>query len=200
MSAWKKPSRMAWRRNVCISFAPSALTSCPAAASAAWSAIGMPSIHSSVSTRRALRVQSTSGTRKPSSFLMFSAISEMAAASMRKIHLDGDGLRERIDHGDRAEPARADGGSARSFARRKSNCRGRWWKRCSMPGRKHLDRDRLQRAVSRSHLGLVHLGDRGGGDRGSELGEQRVDGGAERLLDRFPRLVVAKRAASGPGA
>ncbi len=44
----------------------------------------MPSIHSSVSTRRALRVQSTVGTRKPSSFLVFSAISEMAAASMRK--------------------------------------------------------------------------------------------------------------------
>ncbi len=44
----------------------------------------MPSIHSSVRTRRALRLQSTAGTRKPSSFFEFSAISEMAAASMRR--------------------------------------------------------------------------------------------------------------------
>ncbi len=44
----------------------------------------MPSIHSSVSTRRALCVQSTLGTRKPSSALEFSAISDSAAASMRK--------------------------------------------------------------------------------------------------------------------
>jgi hypothetical protein len=48
----------------------------------------MPSIHSSVSTRRAVRRQSTAGTRKlPSSGLVsraiFSAISEMAAASSR---------------------------------------------------------------------------------------------------------------------
>ena len=48
----------------------------------------MPSIHSSVSTRLAVRRQSTDGTRKlPSassrSPLMLSAISEMAAASSR---------------------------------------------------------------------------------------------------------------------
>ena len=48
----------------------------------------MPSIHSSVSTRRAVRRQSTVGTRKaPSgsawSPAMLSAISEMAAASSR---------------------------------------------------------------------------------------------------------------------
>ena len=49
----------------------------------------MPSIHSSVSTRREVRRQSTPGTRKPpapgaaASTAMLSAISEMAAASSR---------------------------------------------------------------------------------------------------------------------
>ena len=48
----------------------------------------MPSIHSSVSTRREVRRQSTPGTRKPPapgavSPAMLSAISEMAAASSR---------------------------------------------------------------------------------------------------------------------
>ena len=88
MSAWKKPSRMAWRRKARSTVRPSALRSWPAACSAARSPIGMPSIHSSVSTRRAVRRQSTVGTRKlPSgsgwSPAMLSAISEMAAASSR---------------------------------------------------------------------------------------------------------------------
>ncbi len=45
---------------------------------------GMPSIHSVVSTRLEVRRQSTAGMRNPGSSLVFSAISDMAAASMRK--------------------------------------------------------------------------------------------------------------------
>jgi hypothetical protein len=63
---------------------PSALRSMPAAATLAGSDSLMPSIHSTVSTRRAVRCQSTCGTRKSSSVAVFSAISEMAAPSSRK--------------------------------------------------------------------------------------------------------------------
>ena len=44
----------------------------------------MPSIHSGVSTRLEVRSQSTLGTRKRSAGAMFSAISEIAAASSRR--------------------------------------------------------------------------------------------------------------------
>ncbi len=44
----------------------------------------MPSIQSSVSTVRAVRSQSTAGTRKSGSLRVFSAISESAAASSRR--------------------------------------------------------------------------------------------------------------------
>ena len=36
----------------------------------------------------------------------------------------------------------------------------------------------------------MHLGDRGCGDRRPELGEQRVDGGFERVFDRLSRFVL----------
>ena len=54
------------------------------ASSAARSLSGVPSIHSSVSTSRAVRSQSTVGTRKSASSRVFSAISDSAAASSRK--------------------------------------------------------------------------------------------------------------------
>jgi len=41
----------------------------------------VPSIHSIVITRLAVRSQSILGTRKPASFAVFSAISDIAAAS-----------------------------------------------------------------------------------------------------------------------
>src|SRR5262249_34106123 len=50
----------------------------PLASSRARSESGVASIHSSVSTSRAVRSQSTAGTRKSGSFLVFSAISESA--------------------------------------------------------------------------------------------------------------------------
>ena len=106
MSAWKKPSRMACFRKARITVRPSALRSRPAAASRATSAIGMPSIHSTVSTRRAVRFQSTSGTRKSASPLMFSAISEMAAASSRRSISISVGAPQRVDDGDRLQAPR----------------------------------------------------------------------------------------------
>src|SRR5664279_157213 len=78
MSAWKKPSRSAWRRKVCIRAAARCARSRPLASIAARSESGVASIHSSVSTSLAVRSQSTAGTRKSGSSRVFSAISEMA--------------------------------------------------------------------------------------------------------------------------
>ena len=84
MSAWKKPSRSAWRRKVWITACDRCLRSKPLASSVARSYSGVPSIHSSVSTSLAVRSQSTAGTRKSGSALVFSAISDSAAASSRR--------------------------------------------------------------------------------------------------------------------
>ncbi len=80
----EKPSRSVCRRKDWISVSASFLRSKPAASSAEISDILMPSIHSSVSTSRPVRSQSTFGTRKPLSSLIFSAISDSAAASSRR--------------------------------------------------------------------------------------------------------------------
>ena len=149
----------------------------------------MPSIHSSVSTRRALRLQSTCGTRKPSSFLEFSAISEMAAASMRRsISMATDfasvsttasgrktarGRMEALDHA-RGEEIRVEVLVEALLD----------------AGAQHLDGDWLQRAVWLAHRGLMHLRDRGCGHRRAELGKQRVDGRFERIFDGLSRLVL----------
>ncbi len=84
MSAWKKPSRSAWRRKVWITACDRCLRSKPLASSVARSCSGVPSIHSRVSTSLAVRSQSTAGTRKSGSALVFSAISDSAAASSRR--------------------------------------------------------------------------------------------------------------------
>ncbi len=57
-------------------------------------------------------------------------------------------------------------------------------------GSEHLDRDRLERAVGPAHFRLMHLSDRGGGDRRPELGVKRVDRRAQRLLDRGACLAL----------
>ena len=84
MSAWKKPSRRACRKKLWITARARRLRSNPFASSVARSESGVASIHSSVSTSRAVRSQSTAGTRKSGSSLVFSAISESAAASKRR--------------------------------------------------------------------------------------------------------------------
>src|SRR3979490_763038 len=56
----------------------------------------------------------------------------------------------------------------------------------------HLYRHRLERPVELAHLRLMHLGDRGGSDRGAKLHVKRVDGASQRLLDRLPRLGLRK--------
>ena len=84
MSAWKKPSRSAWRRKLWITLRPRSGRSTCDCSSRAWSLSAMPSIHSIVSTLCVVRSQSTVGTRKSGSSRVFSAISDIAAASSRR--------------------------------------------------------------------------------------------------------------------
>ncbi len=84
MSAWKKPSRTAWRRKDWIRTRPRSGKFTPERRKASTSDKGAPSIHSRVMTSRAQRSQSTLGTRKSSSPWVFSANSDAAAASSRK--------------------------------------------------------------------------------------------------------------------
>ena len=60
-------------------------------------------------------------------------------------------------------------------------------------GAQHLDCNRLERAIRHPHLGLMHLRDRGRRHRRAELGVERVDGRAQRLLDRGARLALRER-------
>ena len=109
-----------------------------------------------------------------------------------KIHLDGNGLRQSVDHGDRPKPP---GGPVEPL----DHARGEdvrveiLLEALLDAGAQHLDRDRLERAVRHPHLGLMHLRDRSGGDRGTELGIERIDGRAQRLLDGGARLALRER-------
>ncbi|MEZ5906260.1 MAG: hypothetical protein R3C69_14580 [Geminicoccaceae bacterium] len=66
MSPWKKPSLKTWLKKAPAAFSMIRSGSCPAAISAARSAMPWPTIRSKVTTRRPVRRQSTAGTRKPS--------------------------------------------------------------------------------------------------------------------------------------
>ena len=147
----------------------------------------MPSIHSSVSTRRAVRRQSTPGTRKPSvAAAMFSAISEMAAASSRRSISISVGAPQRIDdrHGAQAPRRRME---ALDLARGEIVAVEVAAEAALDAGAQDLDGDLAAHAVL-DHDRLVHLRDRGGGDRRPELDEMILELAAERLLDRAARL------------
>ncbi len=137
MSAWKKPSRKAWRRNVWITARARCLRSKPLASSLARSCSGVPSIQSSVSTSLAVRSQSTAGTRKSGSRLVFSAISDSAAASNRRsISIQTERRSVATVSIRRSRRASADSASARRAANVKASRSTR--KRCSMLGRSTL--------------------------------------------------------------
>ncbi len=182
MSAWKKPSRSAWRRNACISRRASAGRSWPAALRPATSDRRMPSTHSSVSTSRAVSSHSTPGTRKPSSAAVSSAISESAAASSRRsisiaterasVSTTATGLRRRAAGSSFSTSAGA--GEERFEVAAET---------VAHAGAQHLDRDGP--AASPASDRLVDLRDRGGGDRRGERGEQRFNGLAERRGRRW---------------
>ena len=194
MSAWKKPSRSAWRRKVCIRRAAErASRSCPAAASASRSASGMPSIHSSVSTSpRGPRPNRPAARGSPASSLVFSAISESAAASRRRSISMATERRQRVDHGDRPQPAR--GRRKRSISRAaKTNASRSLLEALLDAGAQHLDRDRLGAPSGVRTSALCTCAIEAAATGGPNSAKSVVDGRAQRRLDGGARLALRER-------
>ncbi len=101
----------------------------------------VPSIHSSVSTSWAVRSQSTAGTRKSGSSLVFSAISDSAAASSRRSISIATERASVVDHFDQPQPARL-GGKRFRMMRREGEGVEIGLEAPFDAGPQHLDRDR----------------------------------------------------------
>ena len=154
----------------------------------------MPSIHSSVITRLAVRRQSTSGTRKPSSGVMLSAISEMAAASSRRsisrsvvcfrLSTTATGFRRRDGAMEALDHAGGEIVAVEVAAEALLDV-----------GPQDLHGHGLAATPSSMTYGLVHLRDGGGRDRRAEFDEMIFELAAERLLDRAraPRAMRERR-------
>ena len=155
---------MAWRRKLWITVSPSALRSKPRARSASTSEIGVPSIHSVVSTSRAVRCQSTLGTRKPGSSLVFAAISDNGRGFHAQVEFLLHRLLEHLHGGDRPQPAAFGADRSISRAAKKKLSRSAA-KRFSTPGRRTLTATSRPSVVCR----LVHLGNRRGRDWRAEF-------------------------------
>ena len=193
MSAWKKPSRSACRRKLWITVRPSAGRSKPLASSAAWSLSGVPSIHSSVSTSRAVRSQSTVGTRKPASSRGVLRHLGERGGFQPEIHFDRDRAGKRRDHLDRPQPPRFRRPAFR-LARGIKESVEIGLEAPLDAGPQDLHRHGFARA------GLVdfrpmHLRDRGSGDRRSET---RIDLDERLAQARRPPLPPPRFAGTAP--
>ena len=123
------------------------------------------------------------------------------------VHLDLDRVRQRLDHGDRPQPARRRM-EALDLARGEEVAVEVALEALLDAGPQHLHGHVAAHAVVDHHR-LVHLGDGGGGDRRAELGEVVLQPAAQRLLDgparlrhgegRQPVLQVAQVARRAPG-
>ena len=194
MSAWKKPSRSAWRRKVCISARPSAGRSSPRASSALRSVSGVPSIHSSVSTPRAVRSQSSAGHAKIRIVLHVVAHLGDRGGLEPQIHLDRHRARQRIDHLDHAQPPRL-GRMALGAARREVERVEIGLEAPLDAGAQHLHGDGLS-----VRLGAMHLRDRGRRHRRAERGERLAQRLGERGGDGGFGFAPARTAPSCPAA
>ena len=141
----------------------------------------MPPTRSRVSTRRAVRCQSTRGTRKPASAAKFSASSDAAAASRRRSISTPRPGGEGLDHRDRPQPAKAG-----LYA---LNPDGDPREEVEITGHQPLDtraQDLDRDLFACAGHGEVDLGDRSGCDRTViELAEQLIEGLAECVFDRL---------------
>ncbi len=195
MSAWKKPSRIACRRKDWISVRRERRRGRgrrPRAPARSFSR--MPSIHSVVSTSRAVRSHSGLGTRKSASSLVFSASSETAAASSRRsISIATE--RASVSTTSAGRRRLASGHEALEQPRGGAHGLEVAGEALAHAGPHDLDGDESPRPPAVADARLVHLGDRGGGDR---LAEARrtdvVDAGA-----RAPPRPSATASARGNG-
>ena len=184
MSAWKKPSRSAWRRKDWMTRAAErdAIVAGGARARRGRDS-GMPSIHSLVSTSRAVRSQS--GLRHAEIGIVLACsrrVPTAAAASSRRSISIGDRARERLHDldGRRRRASRHAALERARAANRMRRDRGRSAART--PGRSTFTATRRV-AIGVADARAVHLRDRGGRDRLAEFREQVV----ERPAERAPR-------------
>ena len=196
MSAWKKPSRSAWRRKVWITARARCLRSKPLASSLARSCSGVPSIQSSVSTSLAVRSQSTAGTRKSGSRLGVLRHLGQRRGLEPQVHLDRDRAAQRRDGLHQAQPPRlGDSASARRAANVKASRSTR--KRCSMLGRSTLTATGLRPAgVSISARCTCAI--EAAATAGPNVGERFAERLAERCRRPPPRPRGAGTAPSCP--
>ena len=144
--------------------------------------------HALASVRR----QSTSGTRKPPSpgaAVAGDVVGHLGDGGGLEahVHLDLDGVRQRVDHGDGPQPPRRRM-EALDLAGGEEVAVEVAAEALLDAGAQDLHRHVAAHAVV-DHDGLVHLGDGGGRHRRPELGEVVLQPAAERLLDglaRFP--------------
>ena len=176
---------MAWRRKVRRTARPSGVESKPAAVSATCR-IGVPSIHSTVSTRFAVRFQSTSGTRKPSSLFDVAGHLGDRRRLEPQIHLEFGRVLQVVDDRHRLQPPRRFviplDHAGREVVAVEVAAEALFDIRTQ-----DFDGHRLLDAVVH-HVGLVDLRDRRGGDGRSEFDEVIFELAAKRPLDRVARL------------
>ena len=180
--------------------APSAGRSWPWRRSAARSESGVPSIHSSVSTSRAVRSQSIAGTRKSGSLL--GVLGDTRTPPPPRAGSPSPCVTERasVSTTSTRRSRRASGRQSLGRAARRRTCRrDRAAKRRSMPGRSTLT------ATSRSPVGVAHArrctcaieAAATGSPKSTKNSRQRPP---ERRLDRAAGLGARERRACGPAA
>ena len=139
-----------------------------------------------VRTRAAVRLQSTSGTRKSRDRLRVrSASSEAAAASMRRSSSMATDSRQRVDHGASARSRRPP--AKKRSARRAANAKAERSRAnsASMPGRSTFTATRTRRFVG--GLRFVHLRDRRRRHRLAEARLNTASSGRPKATLRSPR-------------
>ena len=191
MSAWKKPSRSAWRRNACISFCGQFRQ--VVAGGAKRIEIGELDAVDPFEGQHVARGQLPLDFRHPEALVAGGRLGHFRERGCLEpeVHLDRHRPGEGVDHRHRPEPARGridpldDAGAGIESVEVAPET-------LPMPGRSTLTATCL-RPVLGDDPGLVDLRDRRRGDRRGERREQHVDRLAERLLDRRPRLRLGKR-------
>ena len=159
---------------------------------------GVASIHSSVSTSLVVRSQSTGGTRKSGSSLVFSAISESAAASSRK-SISTVTERRKVSTTSTSRSRRASAERSSAWRATKLKARRSAWKRCSTPGRSTLTATaRGPSAVATSARCTCAI--EAAATAGPEAREHRARRPARTTPRPPPPPPPAETAASGPAA
>ena len=167
MSAWKKPSRSAWRRKDWISVAAELRQVEARPRSAARSDIGdaVDPFHRQHVAAGALPVDG----RHAEIRIVLGVLRHLGERGgfQPQIHLDRDRARQRRRHLDQAQPPRL-GGEALPHARGEGKGVQIALEAALDAGPQHLDRDRLAARRASSTSRAMHLRDRGGGDGRAE--------------------------------